>query len=259
MYTRDLVSIIMPSYNTSKYIRESIDSVIAQSYSMWELIIVDDCSTDETTDIVTSYRDERIRYMQNDSNSGAAASRNRALREARGEWIAFLDSDDIWTVDKLEKQILFMKKNGYAFSCAYSLYIDEKSQSLHRIDMSPKHISRLGLFLYNWIGCLTVMYHYPTVGLIQVANISKRNDYAMWLRISERADCYCLDEVLGKYRVRKNSVSHTKLWTLVKAHYYLYRESEKMSTWMSIFLTMVNLVMGVFRKILYIKNVTYSG
>ena len=113
----ELVSIIMPSYNTADYISESIKSVQAQVYSNWELIIVDDCSTDNTDDVVKPFLvDSRIRYLKNERNSGAAVSRNRALREARGRWIAFLDSDDLWVPEKLEKQISFMEKNGYSFS-----------------------------------------------------------------------------------------------------------------------------------------------
>ena len=101
----DLVSIIMPSYNTGRFIKESIESVLAQTYSNWELIIVDDCSTDNTDEIVAQFTDERIKYLKNEVNSGAAVSRNRALREAKGKWIAFLDSDDLWLPEKLEKQI----------------------------------------------------------------------------------------------------------------------------------------------------------
>ena len=104
----DLVSIIMPSYNTSRYIEDTINSVRQQSYKNWELIIVDDCSTDNTDEVVAKYNDNRIKYFKNDKNSGAAVSRNKALREAKGRWIAFLDSDDLWLPEKLEKQIHFM-------------------------------------------------------------------------------------------------------------------------------------------------------
>ena len=109
----DLVSIIMPSYNTASYIKESIQSVLNQTYTNWELIIVDDCSTDETDEVINTITDSRIKYFKNKENSGAAMSRNKALREARGQWVAFLDSDDLWMPNKLEKQINFMKKNGY--------------------------------------------------------------------------------------------------------------------------------------------------
>ena len=113
----DLVSIIMPSWNTAQYISEAIESVLKQSYSNWELIIVDDCSTDNTISVVNKYKDNRIRLFQNKENLGAAYSRNFALRQAKGRWIAFLDSDDVWYSEKLEKQILFMTKNNYSFSC----------------------------------------------------------------------------------------------------------------------------------------------
>lgn len=100
----ELVSIIMPSYNTAKFIADTIQSVLNQTYTNWELIIVDDCSNDNTDEIVSNFQDERIHYLKNELNSGAAVSRNRALKEAKGKWIAFLDSDDLWMSEKLEKQ-----------------------------------------------------------------------------------------------------------------------------------------------------------
>ena len=112
----DLISIVMPSYNTDKYIENSINSVINQTYTNWELIIVDDCSSDNTDEIIRGFDDIRIRYVKNDRNSGAAISRNRALRLAQGRWIAFLDSDDLWRPEKLEKQLQFMKEHGYSFT-----------------------------------------------------------------------------------------------------------------------------------------------
>ena len=112
----ELVSVIMPSFNTAKFISETIESVLAQTYANWELIIVDDCSTDNTDEVVKPFlTDKRIKYLKNKKNSGAAVSRNYALREAKGKWIAFLDSDDLWLPEKLEKQIAFMKKNNYMF------------------------------------------------------------------------------------------------------------------------------------------------
>lgn len=111
-----LVSIIMPSWNTDKFIAETIQSVIDQTYTNWELIIVDDCSSDNTNQIVASFEDERIKYLHNEKNLGAALTRNKALREAKGEWIAFLDSDDLWMPEKLEHQIDFMNENGYSLS-----------------------------------------------------------------------------------------------------------------------------------------------
>ena len=126
----DLVSIIMPSYNTAKFIAETIDSVLAQTYSNWELIIVDDCSKDDTDAVVAAYTDPRIHYLKNETNSGAALSRNRALREAKGRWIAFLDSDDLWLPEKLEKQIAFMEEEQVAFSYTNYEELDEASEKL---------------------------------------------------------------------------------------------------------------------------------
>ncbi|WCM69761.1 glycosyltransferase [Clostridium perfringens] len=135
---QDLVSIIMPSYNTAKYISETIESVQSQTYPFWELIIVDDCSTDNTDEVVKPYLlDDRIRYLKNDSNSGAAISRNRALREARGRWIAFLDSDDVWLAEKLERQLNFMIKNNYKFT--YTDYrIRLNGEWMPYINIGPK-------------------------------------------------------------------------------------------------------------------------
>ena len=112
----ELVSVIMPSYNTARFIGNSIKSVLNQTYTNWELIIVDDCSTDNTDEVVENFKDKRIKFFKNKKNYGAAFSRNRALKLAEGRWIAFLDSDDLWVNTKLEKQISFMKKNGYSFT-----------------------------------------------------------------------------------------------------------------------------------------------
>ena len=155
----NLVSIIMPSYNTGSFIRETIESVLAQSYSDWELIIVDDCSTDNTDDVVSQYlADERIRYIKNETNSGAAVSRNRALREARGKWIAFLDSDDLWMPEKLEKQLSFMKTNGYFFSYTDYEEIDVNGKQTGVRVTGPRKVTKTGMYNYCWPGFLTVMY-----------------------------------------------------------------------------------------------------
>lgn len=196
----DLVSIIMPSYNTAQYITETIQSVIDQTYHNWELIIVDDCSTDNTDIVVGKIKDPRIRYIKNEKNSGAAVSRNRALREANGRWVAFLDSDDLWKPEKLEKQICFMMKNRYYFSYTNYEEIDADGNKTNVIVTGPKVISKTGMFNYCWPGCLTVMYDRKKIGLIQITDIKKNNDYAMWLKVCKKTRCYLLDEVLAEYR-----------------------------------------------------------
>ena len=263
-----LVSIIMPSYNTGKFIAESIASVAAQTYTDWELIIVDDASTDNTDEVVASCLSSRIRYLKNDRNRGAACSRNRALREAKGKWIAFLDSDDIWTPDKLEKQIAFMTKNGYAFSYTRYEEMGEDGKPTGSIVGGPKRISKTGMFNYCWPGCLTVMYDREVVGDIQIAEIQKNNDYAMWLKICRKADCYLLDENLARYRKRTGSITHachperseakskdlSRHLSLIKWHYKLYREAEGMNPVASLFNTGRNLFFGVWKKIKYVKR-----
>ena len=251
----DLVSIIMPSYNTAKFISETIESVLAQTYPNWELIIVDDCSTDDTDAVVCPYLvDDRIRYIKNEKNRGAAVSRNRALREAKGKWVAFLDSDDLWFPEKLEKQISFMKKNDYHFSYTNYIEIDENANPNGRSVTGPKKVTRHGMYNYCWMGCLTVMYDVETVGVIQIADIKKNNDYAMWLKACKKADCYLLDEVLAKYRKRSGSISNHGYTKLIKWHYKLYREAEKRSPLVSVVLTLRNLFWGVLKKIRYVKG-----
>ena len=252
----DLVSIIMPSYNTSNFIAESIESVIDQTYKKWELIIIDDCSTDDTDDVVLPYlNDERILYLKNPQNSGPAISRNRALRRAKGKWIAFLDSDDIWKPDKLEKQIDFMKKNGYHFS--YTNYaeidMDGKINGIHVT--GPKRITKNGFFNYCWPGCLTVMYDNEYIGIVQIVDIKKNNDYAMWLKVCQKANCYLLDEELAFYRRgRIGSVSTNSIKTMIRWHFLLFREAEGQSTTKALFNTFRNIVFGMTKKIFYCKK-----
>ena len=252
-----LVSIIMPSYNTAPFIAESIRSVLAQTYTNWELIIVDDASTDNTAEIVQNVileRSDRIHYIKNDQNSGAAACRNRALREARGKWIAFLDSDDLWAPEKLQRQLDFMVKNGYAFSYTKYEEIDEDSKPTGTIVGGPKRISKTGMYNYCWPGCLTVMYDREVVGDIQVADIRKNNDYAMWLKAVRKAKCTLLPEKLAFYRKRTGSISRHSYISLVKWHYKLYREAEGMNPVSSLWITGRNLFFGVWKKIRYVER-----
>lgn len=251
----ELVSIIMPSYNTGKFIKETIESVLVQTYTNWELLIVDDCSTDNTDDVVKEFlSDERIHYFKNEKNSGAAVSRNKALREAKGKWIAFLDSDDLWAFDKLDKQISFMKQNGYHFSYTNYSEIDENSNPLGKMVTGPKKITRLGMYNYCWMGCLTVMYDADVVGLIQIEDIKKNNDYAMWLKACHKASCYLLDEDLGKYRKRTGSISNHSIKTLIGWHYKLWNEAMHKNAIVSLFWTGMNMLFGFYKKIVFVKR-----
>ena len=244
----------MPSYNTGRFIAESIKSVLNQTHTDLELIIVDDCSTDDTDEVVASFTDERIKYLKNEKNSGAAVSRNRALAEAKGRWIAFLDSDDLWTETKLEEQIGFMEKNGYGFSYTQYSEIDECNKPLGVFVSGPKKISKTGMFRYCWPGCLTVMYDAEKVGLIQIADVKKNNDYAMWLKVIKKQKCYLLAKELAFYRKRAGSISNHGYTKLIKWHYRLFRQAENKNPISALFLTARNLFYGVWKKLKYVKK-----
>ena len=233
----DLVSIVTPTYNCGKFITETIESVIGQTYKNWEMIIVDDCSKDNTQEIVKKYlkNDKRIKYIKFEKNQGAAIARNTAIREAKGRYIAFLDSDDLWSKDKLEKQINFMKKNSYSFTCTAYEQIDENNNLLNKI-IRPKIKADYNRILLDCpVGNSTVMYNVDELGKFEVPNIRKRNDDALWLQILKKEKyIYGLNEILMQYRIRQNSISSNKL-DLIKYHWQLYRQIEHLSIFRSVF------------------------
>lgn len=254
----DLVSIIMPSYNCGNLIEETIRSVQTQTYQNWELIVYDDNSTDDTVKRVSAMleKDDRIQLFCNVYNSGAAVSRNNALRHAKGRWIAFLDSDDLWEPTKLEEQIAFMEENGYAFSYTSYQEIDIDSNPTGVFVTGPKHVTKQGMFAFCWPGCLTVMYDASKIGLIQIEDIKKNNDYAMWLKVCRKADCYLLDECLAKYRRgRAGSVSTHGIMTMIGWHYRLWFEAERMNPVAALWYTGLNLVCGFYKKMKYVKKI----
>lgn len=226
----ELVSIIMPNYNGAKYLPETINSVLAQTYTNWELLFVDDCSTDNSLEIIRSYKDSRIKILQNDKNSGAAVSRNYALREAKGKWIAFLDSDDLWVPEKLEKQIAFMETNGYAFTFTDYDVIDEKSVTISHFKPRLDICTYKDILKHNHIGCLTVVYDSEKMGkVLMPTNAIKREDLACWLSILKNGErAYCLHECLARYKVHSNSVSSNKL-KMLKYQWKVYRKVENLS------------------------------
>lgn len=256
MYDYGMVSVIMPSWKCARFISETINSLIDQSYRNWELLIHDDCSTDGTYEVLKPYlSDHRIKYECNPHNFGAAVTRNNALRRAKGRWIAFLDSDDLWEPEKLEHQLKFMVEKGYKFSYTCYQEIDSDSQETGVIVRGPRHISKFGMYAFCWPGCLTVMYDREAIGLIQITDIKKNNDYAMWLKVIKRADCYLLDEVLAKYRRgRIGSISTHSYATMIRWHYKLWHEAEKRNVAESVFWTCLNLICGVYKKLFFVKR-----
>ena len=215
-----LVSIVMPSWNTGAFIAESIRSVLAQTYSNWELIVVDDGSTDNTDEVVASFSDPRIKYFKNPRNVGAALTRNRALREARGEWMAFLDSDDLWAPEKLERQLAFMKDGGHVFSYHEYCKSSADDPSQNRRVSGPRVVTKSMIYRYDYIGQLTMMYSAKAFGLIQIRDIPKNNDYALRLQLFKKkgARCFLLPENLATYRIRGQSISHDKFSKKFASH-----------------------------------------
>lgn len=231
LYKSPLVSVIMPTYNCAAYIEETIESVLSQTLIDWEIQIVDDCSTDNTSAVLQPYfkKYPNIHYYCLPQNEGPAVARTEAIKRASGKYIAFLDSDDLWFPDKLEKQISFMEKTGAAFSCTAYAQMDADGNPLYTALYPPEQTDyKRCIRLSNPIGNLTVMYNQQKLGKFTIPlPIRKRNDFALWLQILKKTSyCYGLQEVLGIYRMgRKESVSSERL-KLMKYHWQLYRQIE---------------------------------
>ncbi|CCY36115.1 MAG TPA: glycosyltransferase family 2 protein [Candidatus Coprenecus stercorigallinarum] len=233
----NLVSIITPAYNCANYIGTTIESVLSQTYSYWEMIIVDDCSSDNTEEVVLHYasKDSRIKYKKLEVNSGAAVARNVAMSMATGQYIAFLDSDDVWLPDKLLTQIQFMQENNYKFTCTDYEQIDETGRHLGKIIHCIEKADYNRVLLDCPIGNSTVMYDVTQMGKFEVPNIRKRNDDALWLKmLKSEKFIYGLNQVLVQYRVRHDSISANK-FQLIKYHWVLYRKIEHLNIMRSIF------------------------
>tara|TARA_B110000003_G_C16566456_1_gene502576 strand:+ start:503 stop:1255 length:753 start_codon:yes stop_codon:yes gene_type:complete len=232
----NIVSIITPSFNSEKFIKSCIKSVINQTYKNWEMLIVDDCSIDNTARFIKEIaeKDARIKGVYLDKNIGSAAARNIAIQKASGRYIAFLDSDDLWDPEKLEKQISFMKDKSIVFS--YSSYhsISEDGSKCFGIIKAPS-IIRYNDYLKNTIiGCLTVIIDRYKVGDFEMPNIRSSHDMALWLLIMRRGfDAYGLDESLAKYRIVRASNSALK-WRAAKDVWFVYRKIEKLPFFYSI-------------------------
>ena len=234
---KNLVSIITPMYNSGKFIKDTIDSVINQTYKDWEMIIVDDCSTDISPEIVKSYaeNESRIKYIRTEQNGGVSKARNTALKNADGQYIAFLDSDDIWDKEKLEKQINFMKEKDCAISFTSYELIDEENKKLNKVVRVVESIDYKTLLKGNILGCLTVIIDKSKLDFeIKMSGV-RHEDYALWLSILKRGYiAYGIDEVLAQYRKSLTSLSGNKvksaMWT-----WNIYRNVEKIPLHKSIY------------------------
>lgn len=243
-----LVSIITPMYNSAEFISETIQSVQIQTLPDWEMLIVDDCSTDNSVKVVDSIADDepRISLIQLDKNSGAAVARNRAIDASKGRYIAFLDSDDLWLPDKLEKQLAFMEEKECPFSYGAYEKIDEMGNIINHVGV-PQKISYIELLKTNSIGCLTVVYDTKYFGKMMMPLIRRRQDFALWLQLLKQVSfAYGLRETLGQYRVRTNSISANKVNTATYT-WHLYREIEKFPLLKASYYFMHYAIRGVIR------------
>lgn len=241
----NLVSIITACYNSEKHISDTIISVLNQTYQNWELLLVDDCSTDSTMSIINNFEklDARIKGFKLSKNSGAAVTRNKAIKEANGRFIAFLDSDDIWLPHKLEHQIEFMLVNTYNFTHTAYEFID-KFGNISAKTIRPAAVLSYNDMLYsNKIGCLTAIYDQSQLGKIYMPLLRKRQDYGLWLKILKAGEkAYGLPEVLSQYRKTEGSISSNKI-NLIRWNWKLLREVERMSLMKSTYYLICNIVL----------------
>lgn len=238
---KNTVSVVMPLYNAEKTINHSIKSVLNQSYSDLELIVVDDCSTDYGLSIVENIakKDHRINVIKLPKNEGAGVARNTAIEAAKGRYIAFLDADDQWFQNKLDLQIEAFKKNETALVCSGYTIVDTDYKKIGS-KMPKEWISHSDLLKSNVIGCLTAIYDTHAVGKMYMPTIRKRQDYALWLDIIKKGGpAYCIQDTLGQYSIQKNSVSSNKL-ELLRWNYLMFRKTQQYHILTSIFLTAQN-------------------
>ncbi|MBP1222149.1 glycosyltransferase family 2 protein [Flavobacterium sp. 1355] len=222
----ELVSIIIPTYNTEKFIRTTLQSVQNQTYQNWEMILVDDASTDRTVSVIEEFEknDDRIKLFKLEKNSGNGFARNIALEKATGKYIAYLDADDLWFPNKLEKQIGFLKANNLHFTFSFYDCIDEEGNSLNRRVKAPISLTYDQLFFCNYVGNLTAIYDADYFGKIILEATQKRQDWRLWLTILKQIQVTKpVPEPLAFYRIRKDSISSSK-FKLIKHNFGVYRE-----------------------------------
>jgi glycosyltransferase involved in cell wall biosynthesis len=240
-----MVSIITPSRNTEKYIARTMDSVLAQTYGEWEMIIVDDLSTDNSPSIIETYvqKDSRIKLIRSEQKSGASGSRNRAIEASQGQYIAFLDADDLWIPEKLEKQILFMAKHDLAFTYSSYKTINENDEVLTTFITVPK-ISYESMLKTCSVGCLTAVYDTEKLGKMYLPKLPTKEDYVLWLNIMKKINTtQGIIEPLAYYRIGETSVSSNKV-NAAAWQWKVYRDVEKL---------------GLAKSIYYFVNYVYFG
>jgi teichuronic acid biosynthesis glycosyltransferase TuaG len=231
------VTIITPIYNGARYIEQTILSVIRQTYPDWEMIIVDDCSTDHPEAVISRYveQDNRIRLVRLDNHSGAAGARNVAIDQAAGDYIAFLDGDDVWKPEKLERQVSFMADQDLAFSFTSYEIMAQDGKLTGKVVHAPKIMDYKHYLRNTVIGCLTVMINRQKTGKFRMPLVRSSHDMALWLELMKRGfKAYGMDEVLASYRLASSSNSANK-FKAARDVWHVYRDIEKLSFFYSIY------------------------
>jgi teichuronic acid biosynthesis glycosyltransferase TuaG len=256
----ELVSIITPSFNSEKFIAGTIQSVQNQTYHNWEMIIVDDCSSDKTVSIAEYFanNDNRITVYKLDKNSGTGIARNTGLEKASGKYIAFLDADDLWKPNKLEIQINFLRNNNLPFTFSFYDCINEQGTELNKRVEAPRNLAYRQLFFCNYVGNLTGIYDANYFGKIAISSIRKRQDWMLWLTILKKVkSAKPIPESLAFYRIRENSISASKV-NLVKHNFAVYRRFHGYNLVLSLLCITGFLFTQLLIKPRYIKNIKAS-
>ena len=270
---KGLVSIIMLSHGDSTHVVETVKSILAQTYQNWELLFVAKTDDDESLKPFSLLREEDIKIQRRAgkvltdsySNSRIKVSyivgedndtprRNSALANAQGRWMAFLDAGDIWEPTKLEKQIGFMEEHGYAFSYTQYGIIDKDSRDRGFVIGGKDRVTYQDMMKCCWPAYLTVMYDAEKVGRLQLRNLKGNNDYALWLIVSEEADCYLLKENLAKLRTKWGMLGKFLLTNNIKWRYEVYRIEYRMNPVVSCLMTIRNMYYGVVKWGKYVKR-----
>jgi len=244
----ELITIITANYNAAQFITQTIESVLVQEYTNWEMIIIDDVSTDNSLEIIQKYilKDDRINLIQLDRNSGPAVARNTGIKEAKGRYIAFLDSDDVWTPNKLAVQITFMQERNISFSYASYDLIDEEN-SLKGEFLVEGKVNYTDLLKTCDIGCLTAVYDTKVLGKVEMPLILRRQDYGLWLRLLKKIDyAYAIEDKLGVYRLRRSSISSNKR-RAASYQWKIYRDIERLNMFKSVYYFINYALNGVFK------------
>ena len=218
------VSVIMACYNASPFIGQAIDSVLAQTFTDWELIIINDASTDNSLEVISTYTDPRIKLLQLNVNLGPGGARNKGIEIAQGQYLAFLDADDAWLENKLVLQLKLLKEKKAALCYSSYLLMDKNGVSMRKYIQAFEKINYQQMLRNNYIGCLTVVIDRNVTGDVQMPLRRKRQDWGLWIHILKKHNiAYGVTEPLAMYRLHSDAISRQKL-QLLSANYSFYKE-----------------------------------